>query len=437
MTTFQGGSVKIWTKKLQLLIVLTGVAIASAVPQVAQAHGERAQEPFLRMRTIQWYDVEWTKSKVAVNEEVVVKGKFRVSPDENWPRTAAKPDLAFLNISSPGPVFVRKASFINGVNMANSSSFQTGRDYAWEVTLKGRYPGKWHIHSMLNIKDAGPLVGPGDWIEVTGNHADFKNEVKTLTGETIDLNTYGMANNIRWHIIWAVFGVAWLLYWLAKPLFFSRYRKVAAGEGASLITKTDQTVAVVVLVGALGLTYFGYQWAEAKWPITLPLQSAQETVAPLPTEPTLVDVKLIRATYRVPGRSLNMTLEVTNNTGKAVRMGEFNTATVRFLNPEVGIMDEMAKKYPKYLLADKGLTLADNKPIEPGETRKIEVEAQDAAWETERLSSLIYDPDSRFGGMFFFYDTDGKRHIQNVGGVLVPSFTGKGGKPKDLENTRY
>jgi methane/ammonia monooxygenase subunit B len=160
--------------------------------------------------------------------------------------------------------------------------------------------------------------------------------------------------------------------------------------------------------------------------VTLPLQSAKESVEPLPDSPTNVGVKLVKASYRVPGRSMNMTLDVTNTTDKPVRLGEFSSATVRFLNPEVGMMDEIAKKYPKHLMADKGLTLKDNKPIQPGETRRLEVQAQDAAWEVERLSSLIYDPDSRFGGLLFFYDSDGKRHMADVGGTLVPTFVTTG-----------
>ena len=33
---------------------------------------------------------------------------------------------------------------------------------------------------------------------------------------------------------------------------------------------------------------------------------------------------------------------------------------------------------------------------------------------------LIYDPDSRFGGMLFFYDENGKRHKQTFGGSVNP-----------------
>ncbi|WP_428423469.1 bacterial ammonia monooxygenase, subunit AmoB [Methylibium sp.] len=414
------GAIQRWAAAATLMVV------AAMAPQAALAHGEKAQEPFLRMRTAQWYDVEVTKTKVAVNEELAVRGKFRFSPDEHWPRAAAKPTTAFLNVSAAGPVFVREGSFVNGVNMANSTTFELGRDYEFEVKLKASEPGRWHIHSMMNIQGAGPLVGPGSFVEVTGNHDDFLNEIKTLTGETVNLSTYGTKNNIMWHLVWGALAVAWLGYWLAKPLFFSRFRKVEAGDAASLTTRTDRVAAGIALVSALGLTFVGYSMAEANHPVTLPLQSAHETVAPLPIPAGRPEVKLIKASYRVPGRAMNMTLDVTNKSDKPIRLGEFASATVRFLNPEVGMMDEAAKKYPKNLMADKGLTVSDNKPIQPGETRRIEVQAQDAAWEVERLSSLIYDPDSRFGGLLFFYDSDGKRQLADVGGVLVPTFVGTG-----------
>jgi methane/ammonia monooxygenase subunit B len=50
------------------------------------AHGERSQEPFLRMRTIQWYDVEWGEEAkggkaTKVNEVAIMKGKFHLAED--------------------------------------------------------------------------------------------------------------------------------------------------------------------------------------------------------------------------------------------------------------------------------------------------------------------------------------------------------------------
>ena len=411
-------------KLSNVVLAIVALALSGLVffAQPVKAHGERAQEPFLRMRSVQWYDLKWEPREVAVNETMKLSGKFRLSPETHWPLTLAKPDVAFLNISHPGPVFVRKASFINGVNGANSTFFRLGRDYEFEVTLRAREPGRWHVHTMLNIERGGAIVGPAQWITITGDRNDFTNPVTTLTGETIDLEYYGLANALTWHAIWAVIGAIWVAYWAVGRLFFSRQRMVSAGRGDELITPMDRITSLVMLAVTLGLTIFSFTWAESKWPITLPLQSAREAIEPLPDESNKVKVKLERATYRVPGRSMVMNLEVTNTTSTPVRLGEFATATVRFLNPVVGPQDEGTKMYPDELLAEEGLALDDNTPIAPGETRVIQVTAQDAAWETERLSSLIFDPDSRFGGLIFFYGADGTRQISDVGGVLVPQF---------------
>jgi len=403
-----------------IMKIMISILTCLSLSQTVLAHGERSQEPFLRMRTIQWYDVNWSKDKLEVNDEFVVSGKFRVSP--YWPDAAAKPDVAFLNISVPGPVFVRTGSFINGVNMANSTSFELGRDYEWEVHLKARVPGRWHVHTMLNVKDAGPIIGPGKFVEITGNGENFINEVKTITGDTINLDDYSLLNNYFWHGLWAIFGIAWLFYWFRRPVFFHRYREISAGRVDSLITRSDRYVASAVLVLSLTVTFTGYHIAEYKWPITLALQSARTNVKALPISEQQVKVELVRGFYRIPGRAMTLRLEVTNNTESPIRLGEFTTATVRFINHSVGMMDESARNYPEHLMAEAGLEVDNEAPIAVGETRLIKIVAQDAAWETERLASLVYDPDSRFGGLLFFYDESGKRYITDIGGVLIPKF---------------
>ena len=52
----------------------------------------------------------------------------------------------------------------------------------------------------------------------------------------------------------------------------------------------------------------------------------------------------------------------------------------------------------------------------------MDVEATDAVWENERLTSLLNDPDNRVGGLLFFYDDAGERHIANLSGAIVPVF---------------
>ncbi|MEY2696797.1 MAG: hypothetical protein RL333_935, partial [Pseudomonadota bacterium] len=52
----------------------------------------------------------------------------------------------------------------------------------------------------------------------------------------------------------------------------------------------------------------------------------------------------------------------------------------------------------------------------------VEVQASDAAWEVYRLADIIYDPDSRFAGLLFFFDAAGNRVITQIDAPLIPSF---------------
>ena len=79
-------------------------------------------------------------------------------------------------------------------------------------------------------------------------------------------------------------------------------------------------------------------------------------------------------------------------------------------------------EYPDYLLADRGLSLSDNSPIAPDETRDVAVTIQDARWDTERLSGLAYDVDSSFAGVLFFFSPSGARYPMEVGGAVIPTF---------------
>ncbi len=63
-----------------------------------------------------------------------------------------------------------------------------------------------------------------------------------------------------------------------------------------------------------------------------------------------------------------------------------------------------------------------NDGIAPGETKSVEVFAEDALWETQRLTRMINDPDSVIAGLLFFYGDDGSREIVEVAGSLIPVF---------------
>ena len=390
------------------------------MPMPAHAHGERAQQPVLRMRTVHWFDVEVSTRKLDVGQTLVVKGSFM--PSKSWPRHVASiEDTAFLNIGVPGPSFLRMDSRINGAPGIRSTSFEKGGRYDFEVTLKARTPGRYHVHPMINVRDAGPIIGPGMWIEVGGTQQGFSNPVKTLTGRTIDLETYGLANVAGWSLLWGVIGLAWFAYWLTKvPLVMPRFVRTAQlGENADqMITPMDRRVGVAFFVLTLGLIVVGYLYGNEKWPTTTPLQTGHVDTPARQLPPPQVTVEMGEARYRIPGRSFRVELTVRNGSDETIRLGEFATGTLRFIDNSVrkvvaGDADE--------LIAADALRV-EGAPVQPGQTGKIVMYADDAMWETQRMTTMIASPDAIVAGMLFFYDGKGRRHMVEIAGPMIPMF---------------
>ncbi len=405
--------------KLSFVALLVTVTAAMFYTPTAAAHGEKSQAAFMRMRTIHWFDLNWSKEEVAVNDTMTISGKFHVFA--GWPETVDKPEISFLNIGIPGPVFIRAGSWIGGQLVPRSVTLELGETYEFKVLLKARRPGDWHVHTMMNVKGGGPIIGPGKWVTVSGSMGSFVNPITTLTGETIDLETYNLSNTYFWHAFWYALGLAWLFYWARKPMFVPRSIAVEAGKGDSLITAADRKVALGFAVGTIAIVALTMANTNEKYPITTPLQAGLlRGIKSIEMPARTVAVKVDSATYRVPGRAMQMTLTITNNGDSSVRLGEFMTASVRFLDPAV---HEDDTGYPDDLLAEEGLTVSDNSPIAPGTSRTVQVTASDAAWEVYRLADLIYDPDSRFAGLLFFHDESGNRQMVMVDAPLIPSFT--------------
>jgi methane/ammonia monooxygenase subunit B len=406
--------------------VAAGLAAAVAAtglyaPSVS-AHGEKSQQAFLRMRTIHWYDLRWSTDKLKVNDKMTVTGKLHVF--EGWPETTANPEYSpgFLNIGIPGPVLTRVESYIGDQFVPRSVNLELGKTYTFKVVLQARRPGRWHVHTMMNVEAAGPIIGPGKWVEITGALGDYKHTLTTLTGNTIDVERYNTGTVWFWSWFWFLLGCAWIAYWAAKPMFILRYNQRKGGASDDeLISRTDTNVGVAFVVVTLVVVAVSYNMANSQFPITVPLQAGViGKMTPIPEGPAVADVALEQATYRVPGRSIVLKLRVTNRGFSPIQVAEFETAGLRFLNASVYRDDT---NYPPQLLAPEGLTVDDNSPILPGHSKVLTVTGTDAAWENERLADVIYDPDSRFGGLLFFVDPSGFRQVVPVGGPLLPRFT--------------
>ena len=72
-----------------MMVCLLGFQLYS---DVVLAHGERAQQAGIRMRTMYWWDLDVSPKKVKVGELVTVTGKFM--PSSFWPEHLASSEIA-------------------------------------------------------------------------------------------------------------------------------------------------------------------------------------------------------------------------------------------------------------------------------------------------------------------------------------------------------
>src|SRR5882724_9688408 len=157
-----------------LLAIILGLLFTLGTVGVAFAHGERAQEGFLRMRTVAWQDVQFSSSNVKQGERLVITGKVKVL--ESWPQTLEAPQLGYVNVTASGPHFVMKERIINGHPAPASFSLEKGGVYEFRMVLEGRTPGYWHVHPTLYVLHTGGLVGPGQWTTVGAVPGGYQNK---------------------------------------------------------------------------------------------------------------------------------------------------------------------------------------------------------------------------------------------------------------------
>jgi methane/ammonia monooxygenase subunit B len=303
----------------------------------------------------------------------------------------------------------------------NSVVLQPGGDYDFKIVLKGRLPGHYHIHPFFNLKDTGQVMGPGVWLDIAGDAADFTNDIQTINGEMVNMETYGLGNGIFWHSFWAVLATAWLLWWVRRPLFIARYRMLQAGMEDELITPFDRKIGKAILFGVPLLVFAAYSMTASKYPKAIPLQASLDQILPLPAQVNagVVDVETVKAEYRVPERTMTFTLKIKNGSDKPIQIGEFATGNVRFFNKDV---PKSKLGSSESVASSEGLSVENAAPIQPGEQRTMTIAAKDALWESERLDGLINDADSRIGGLLFFYDGTGERYISSLTAAVIPKF---------------
>ena len=117
---------------------------------------------------------------------------------------------------------------------------------------------------------------------------------------------------------------------------------------------------------------------------------------------------MVETRHRIPGRSFRIELKLTHSGSRAITVGELAACNLRFVNAAVSKVvpadeDDLVAVDPQRM---------ENGPVPPGGTRNLEIDADDAMWETQRMTTMIKWPDAN--------GADGDHHIVEIGGPMIP-----------------
>ena len=355
------------------------------------------------MKTVAWHDVRFSSNEVKQGEPLVIAGKVKVL--EVWPATLASPELGYLNVSASGPHLVMKERTINGQPAPASFSLEKGGLYEFRMVLEGRTPGHWHVHPTLFVLHTGGLVGPGQWITVTGVPGGYQNKVTLLDGKTIDLDTYATGWVFWFSFAGFVLGVWWVLWWTLKHrtvvslAVTSQLPLNDAGEDIGLITRADHRTSNHIAALTVVLLVCGWFYMDRHWPTRIPQQVLRLTPIRLDEPVQFVQAKGARATYDPRSDTVVLDTLVTNTGNQSMKLVGFTTANLTF-NQSNGLSAEPAA-------------------VEPRQTVPLKVTIHNKVWSEERLIPLD-KPQMGIAGRLDF-ESDGKQTWVTTEAAVTPT----------------
>jgi methane/ammonia monooxygenase subunit B len=395
--------------------LLAGALLVGSAP-AAFAHGERAQEAFLRMRTVAWVDTTYSRTTVKQGETFVISGTAKIL--DAWPTrlAAGNPTTGYMGIIAPGPVVLLKERTINGVSVPSRIDIQRGRVYEWTMTVAGRRPGKWHVHPSFSVKGAGTLLGPGAWITVEENPDGFTNTVELVGGGTVNLENYQLTPVWIWLILTFLIGLAWMIYWTVPKRTVTNLAVTSQiplntdGMEYGLITKKDHRNMNWFVIGTALLLLAGWLYQSAAFPDKMPQQIIQ--FAPpepaIASAPALAEAGVGTATYDKAAQTLTMEVPITNLSDEPVNLTKFTTTTLNFnVGPTAG---------PGTVQITPSATLP------PGEApTTVTMTFQGPEWDDEHLVP-IGESQLLISGLLVVETASGEKNYTEVEANLNPTF---------------
>lgn len=403
---------------LAVLSMALLLLMASYAP-LAFAHGEAADEPFLKDLTVAFYDVHITPTAIKVGEPVTITGTVRIL--ETWPYTLDPPQTAYITPVVPGPVFALTDREVNGTPTPGSILVDKGGTYHFKMVIKGRHPGNWHVHPGIAIQGTGTLIGPGEWVSVEPGAAPFKMDVTLLTGQTVNLEHYGGSFVWWWSFAGFIIGMVWMVYWTVPKRTVTRLAvttQIPVNDDApdiGLITPRDHMWMDVLAGATIAMLVVGWIYMAVKFPVRLPQQTVRFTPEVIDSTAHWAQVMNADSTYDDKTDTLLIKLAVKNTGTTSISLKQYIMAMTTFVNGEKDAQD---KAGPAHYVGR--MQVEPDAPIEPGQTAKVQLKISSPLFDEERLIPL-HDPQERIAGLLRFTDAQGREDLVTLKSDLVPT----------------
>jgi methane/ammonia monooxygenase subunit B len=399
-------------------VLLLGLALTVFSAGAAWAHGENAQESWLRMNTVAFWNVNFSTDTIKQGETVTITGTAKVL--ETWPKTLKGPDTAYLSVVAPGPVFLMKERVINDQAAPASIYVQKGSVYNFRMTIQGRIPGTYHVHPSFAVKGAGSLIGPGQNITVRKNLAGFSNPITLYNGKTVNLENFGLAWPVNgFSILTFLVGLVWLLYWIVPKPTVSRLAVTSqlsvnddGGEAVGLITRKDHRAMNWIMLAAALLLIGGWIYEARAFPVKIPQQVDRFTIPSAPAPATIATASMSKVTYDTATQTLTAIVSATNKGDTPMQMKDLHIAGLRFANTAAGSQG-----------GDAQIAVQPSTAIAPGQTQELTMTIRGGLLEQQRLIPVGSGQSNTY--MTFvadFQNTGGVDNFLTVSQFLTPVF---------------
>jgi len=404
--------------RFAVIFSIVAVLISSHATSVF-AHGEAADEPFLKDLTAAFYDVHISPTSVKVGEPVTITGTVKVL--ETWPYTLDPPQTAYVTPVVPGPCFALTERVVNGESSPGSIFVDKGGIYQFKMVMTARNPGHWHVHPGIAIQGTGTLLGPGEWVDVQPGAEPFKLDVTLLDGKTVDLEHFGGSFVWWWSFAGFLVGVVWMLYWTVPKRTVTRLAvtlQIPINDDApdiGLITPRDHMWMDLLAGVTILMLIVGWVYMAVKYPVRLPQQTVRFAPDPISPGDGLISVHPEGATFDEKTDTLLITFEAKNNSPSPVSLKQYIMAMTTFVN---GDKDAMTAAGPSDYVGQ--LAVDPDGAIAPGETRKLTLKMSNEVFLEERLIPL-HDPQQLIAGLLRFQNAEGKENLVTLKSVLVPT----------------